>query len=228
MGRINQNEIDTEYMIKKIQPNIFRKNVFLGFSNQEKTITLPNCSLTKDRMGTMVKTYTGAEYAQSNKSVVDMIKLGTYPLSFFVDLKGKKVLDVATGGGQFVIDLKKLGINILGLDIAPHQNFKKYPKNFIVADAADTKLPEKSFDRVFSAWSIFSMGKESFDFEIKVLTEIKRILKDDGKIRFGCVVPDEIEKIALQVGGLKVTKKESFADSLDRGWIELVKNKKSL
>lgn len=184
-------------------------------------------SIEKDSFVSVVESHTGAKYAQTNRSIVDMLKLGTYPITFFRNIRGKNILDVGTGGGQIVLDMNKLGANAIGLDIAPSPNFKKYPKMFLVADAADTKLPEKSFDLIYSAWSIFSLGEDNIDFKIKALKELKRILKDNGKIRLGCVDSDEIAELAKEVGGLKIAESGKFANyNILRGWAELTKLKK--
>lgn len=173
-----------------------------------------------------IKSYTGAEYLQTSRSMNDLISELSYPENFFKDLRSKKVLDVGTGRGELVLDMKELlGANAIGIDIAPTPVFEKYPELFVVADAADTKFPDWNFDRIFSSWSIFSFRQDSKNFQIKVLKELKRILKIDGKIRLGAVDVNYIQKIARKVRGLKPTEIEISRVNSGHGWVELTRMK---
>lgn len=177
-------------------------------------------------------TPTSTKYYSTNRNIKTLINERTYPDSFFdlSDLKDKDVLDVGTGGGAMVIEMKALGINATGIDISHTQIFDKYPAFFKVLDASNTKLPNSSLDRIYSSWSIFTYG-EDFNFKVKVMNELKRVLKNGGNIRLGRVNLREIKKIAKVVGGLKVTKtppknfKQIFrpATLWDPSWIELTK-----
>lgn len=173
--------------------------------------------------GQDVISYTGAQYVQTRRPLKELVEYGAYPIKFFTDIKDKKVLDVGTGTGRLVLDMKKLGAKAIGIDIAPHFNFKLHPKSFKIADAADTKFPSEHFDRIYSSWSIFTFDKDSYDFQVKVLKELTRILKSDGKIRLGMVNIAEIKKLTEKSGELKVTDKEVTQMALGDGWIELMK-----
>jgi len=172
----------------------------------------------------MITSYTGAGYVRTNRSIYDLMEEGTYPAKFFApsDLNGKDVLDVGTGGGQVVLDLQKRGANPIGIDIHSYPEHSAHPELYKIADAADTKLPEKSYDRIYSAWSIFSFKSENNDFKIKTLIEMKRILKDEGRIRLGALFSG-IKELVKKAGELKITA-EDVSDSSPR-WIELAKIK---
>lgn len=180
----------------------------------------------KNQLEERIFSPTGVKYVQTRRSIAELIYEGTYPQSFFEpsDLQGKRVLDVGTGGGRFVLEMNDLGANALGIDIASHPNHAKNPELFKIADASDTKLPEKSFDQIYSSWSIFTYG-EKLDFKLKVLTELKRVLKDGGKIRLGNVIISDIKKIARKIGGLKVSGSSKNNFSYGGSWIELTKIK---
>lgn len=169
----------------------------------------------------MVTSYTGAGYIRTNRSIYDLMEEGTYPANFFApsDLNGKDVLDVGTGGGQVVLDLQKRGAKAIGIDI---YSYPEHSELYKIADAADTKLPEKSYDRIYSAWSIFSFKSEKNDFKIKTLNEMKRILKDEGRIRLGALFLG-IKELVKRAGGLKITAEDTARPN--PRWIELAKIK---
>lgn len=172
-----------------------------------------------------VTTLANTEYEQTNRSILRLLETGSYPDTFFEssELAGKDILDVGTGGGQFVLDMRRLGAKAVGIDIAPHPNFKKHPNFFKLADAIDTKFPDKSFDRIYSSWSIFSFNKDCLDFQVKALKELGRILKDDGRIRLGMVTPESIRQIVKNVDGLVMVEDSVTQLDLGMGWVELIK-----
>lgn len=180
--------------------------------------------MAKDVFGSMIISHTGARYVKTNRSAMSAIKEKVYPFWFFKssDLEGKEVLDVGTGGGQLVLDLRKKGANAIGIDIFPYPEHAQNPELFQIADATDTKFPDKSFDRIYSAMSIFSFRDDNFEFKLKTLNEMKRILKNDGRIRLGGLLSD-FKKLFQQTDGLKITA-EDMSYSNPR-WVELAKSK---
>lgn len=105
----------------------------------------------------------------------------------FLDLKSpKKILDVATGTGSQAYEIAKLGHEVIEIDLSPAmlaQAKKKLLPNlklkFLEADA--TKLPFKneSFDAAVISWGLHDMP---YEIGMKVLKEMKRVIKKDGKI----------------------------------------------
>lgn len=164
----------------------------------------------------------GVSYARTNRSLDWLIETGVYPQYFFDNLRGKKVLDVGTGLGELVVDLNKQGVRAIGIDICGNsKNFERYPESFRVADATKTGFKRQSFDCVYSSFSVFHYDEDKA-FKEKVLSEMKRIVKDGGKIRLGAINQSEIKDLAKAVGGLKVTGK-SISQTDHRHWIELTK-----
>lgn len=214
-------------MLKPLSINPYYNKInysFISFKGSEQMPAkkeLEEDTFSKSRKKVIISP-TGKGYSQTDRSIQDLINIKAYPKEFFnpSDLNGKNVLDVGTGGSKFVLDLKKLGANAIGIDIHPHSDYKKYPELFKIADASDTKFSEKSFDRIYSSGSVFTYN-EDFSFKVKVLEELKRVLKDDGKIRLGMASPEEIKQIAQKVGGLKIS--DSFLPLVKYSWVELTK-----
>lgn len=157
--------------------------------------------------GDSFRSPTGKIYVQTNRSVRTITGASpSYPTSFFnpAELKGKDVLDVGTGGGNLVLDMRGMGAKAVGIDIQSHLNHAKYPDFFKIADAKNTGFISESFDMIYSSWSVFSYA-EKFNFKVEVLTELKRILKKGGKVRLGAISPHEIKKVAKEVGAFEVT-----------------------
>lgn len=159
-------------------------------------------------------TSSNVRYDQTDRNMRSMIGEAIYPEKFFSakEIKDKKVLDVGTGRGSFVLDLNKLGAKAIGIDIQPAANFYKYPDLFKVADATNTNFPANTFDTIYSSCSIF-FYREPFDFKVKALNELKRIAKVGGKIRIGASLTKEMKEIAKSVSGLKIT------DSSDKNYL---------
>lgn len=149
-----------------------------------------------------------------------------YPAGTLDNLEGKKVLDIGCGGGKFIKELDKKGIEVVGIDLADPWNALDCPESSsnLVIDRDDiarglfkyadvTKMPfdDKSFDVAFSCLSVFFEDYENPDLQIKALTEVKRVLKPSGQLYlFGR--NSNLQDIVDQVGGLKlkVIDKERF------------------
>lgn len=166
--------------------------------------------------------HTGADYSPNNRGINELVNEGVCPEYFFTDVKDKQILDIGCGGGQLVLDLCKRGAKAFGIDIASYPNMKKYPELFRVADATKTGFPDESFNQVQSHWSVFSMGRDDIEFQIKVMNEIKRILKR-GRIRLGLVEPQKIFNISRKVAGLRLINSVPPLNEKGYGWVELMK-----
>jgi SAM-dependent methyltransferase len=105
------------------------------------------------------------------------------------NLSGGRVLDVATGNGNFVGALMEnlrdyseiVGIdtNARALDAA-RENFKQDPIHFEAMDAARLDFPDASFDTVCIAYSLHHLANPA-----QVLVEMRRVLKPGGQFIIG-------------------------------------------
>ena len=105
--------------------------------------------------------------------------------------KGMKVLDLGCGNGLVAGQIMEAGASYMGTDIS--EKLIKIAKNkfkveikkakFIVADATK-KLPLKNnyFDRIFCFAVLHHIPSD--DLRVKLLSEVKRVLKKNGEARF--------------------------------------------
>jgi len=98
--------------------------------------------------------------------------------------KNIKVLEVGAGDGSQTKLLKKYFKHVVSIDIAPSTD----TKDIIIADVCDLPFGDKEFDIVFS-----SNVLEHVDDLTKAFSEMKRVLRDDGKMIHS--MPSHIWKI---------------------------------
>lgn len=129
-----------------------------------------------------------------------------YPKEFYDKLKmlgvaesGTAWLDLGTGTGILPKNLYNENADITGVDIAENQieYARAYAKkngikiNYMVSSAESTGLPNNSFECITAAQCFWYFNRE------KMITEIKRMLKPDGKfikVYMGYTLDDEIAK----------------------------------
>lgn len=135
----------------------------------------------------------------------DVLEKGTYPPRYLNDLTpDMRILDVGTGDGQFVEDLRDKGMSLAeGIDIGDAlPEDKPYLKQVAIEDV---DYPENTFDRMFSSYSIFCYP-EPESFQKTALEKMAKILKPGGKIRLAPLRnKEELKSIVEQVPGLQVT-----------------------
>ncbi len=95
---------------------------------------------------------------------------------------GDTVLDLGCGNGRLYEVFKDMSIQYVGADNSPsliEEAKKKWPENeFVVADALDLPFEDGKFDIVFMVAILHHLPSE--ELRLKVLENIKRVLKDDG------------------------------------------------
>lgn len=101
-------------------------------------------------------------------------------------ISGGKVLDVATGSGDFIDTLMKtlknydcfVGIDISKKDLeSAKKRFKDQPVKLMEMNAESLEFDDNSFDTVCMAYSLHHLERVD-----KVLTEIHRVLKPGGNL----------------------------------------------
>ncbi|MCX6707671.1 MAG: class I SAM-dependent methyltransferase [Candidatus Woesearchaeota archaeon] len=108
----------------------------------------------------------------SNHAVMDMFDK-------YIDLKGKKVLDVGCGYGNIFRLMKQRGAEPYGLDICPEciDNLKKLGFSGKVGDCREIPYKSNTFDVVYSIGVV-----EHFDETDQSIAEHIRVCKPGGKV----------------------------------------------
>lgn len=170
-------------------------------------------------------------YNRTNRGVEELFFFYQPRVLSAATWRGKKVLDVGCGGGRFVEQLRKDGVEAYGLDIAltPEQKKAVYAaeKNegsdglqldanrskghFIEADAATTGLASKQFDGLFSTFATFAYDlhePKQHDRLVAQAKEFHRLLKPGGILHLSPMDPKKDEprlrEILENVPGLKI------------------------
>jgi len=95
---------------------------------------------------------------------------------------GDRVLDVGCGNGRLLGALENKQIDYIGIDNSLKlidEAKKRFPRgNFQVADALNLPFPENYFDKIYSIAVLHHIPSK--EFRLRVLEEIKRVLKPKG------------------------------------------------
>ena len=112
-------------------------------------------------------------------------------------LCNSKVLEVGCGDGRSIKDIINITQNIIAIDNDKKavndatNNFKKYSNvRIILADAKELPFEDKSFNFVLCLITFANFGEDKY----KVLREMKRVLRDDGKIIISVFSEDALEE----------------------------------
>jgi ubiquinone/menaquinone biosynthesis C-methylase UbiE len=112
-----------------------------------------------------------------------------FPRTFFdkfVELVGKKILDVGSGPGRDALILKEKGLEVICLDASEEMVKICSEKGLsaIVGDFNNLPFPDNSFDGVWAYTSLLHISKSEI---YKPITEIKRVLKNGGLFGLGLI-----------------------------------------
>lgn len=124
-----------------------------------------------------------AAYERKNRDLDEITRLYGTSRVDITTLRGKRILDAGTGGGQFVLDLRHEGVNAVGMDLVLDEPQKQMPTIFIEGDIRFTPFENGSFDGIFSTWSVFSYELRNKSLITGIVDEFYRILKPGGFVR---------------------------------------------
>lgn len=132
------------------------------------------------------------DYSQHSKTYSNLGITGTYFIAFkdipnviSKYIEGKESLDYGCGTGRSTRFLKKLGFNVVGVDISKemiNEAKKEDPqgKYFIIESGNLNKFKSDTFDLIFIGFVFDSIYSK--DEMIKIMKELRRIIKKDGII----------------------------------------------
>ena len=117
--------------------------------------------------------------------------------------KGAKILDCGSGPGQDSEVFVKLGFNVTGIDITTkfvEMASGRVPEaNFIQMDMMDINLPSDTFDGVWVSFSLLHIHQTDVP---KVLSNIKRIMKINGKMMIALHRGPKTDWVKANISGL--------------------------
>ena len=99
--------------------------------------------------------------------------------------KNSKVLEVGSGNGRSIVDILEITKDITGIDndetaiMHSRENLKDYPNvKLILAEGKELPFIEETFDYITCIGTFANFGEDKY----KILAEMKRVLKEKGKI----------------------------------------------
>jgi 2-polyprenyl-3-methyl-5-hydroxy-6-metoxy-1,4-benzoquinol methylase len=123
------------------------------------------------------------------------MKILFYPLKFIIRStiikKDAKLLDIGCGSGQFLYEMRELGLNVAGIEPGDFDNDgnKKYNLNIENSDLIKAGYSKESFDIV-----TMNHVLEHINNPFETISEIKRILKKNGIFIIGVPNTNSIAK----------------------------------
>ncbi len=130
------------------------------------------------------KTLSAAEHASEHHAIVVLEDLGLD----FEYLRNKLILDIGAGAAEVAVAAQEQGIEVVSVDINPQmyeeQGIPIPDVPYVKASAEQLPFADKTFDVIISHAGPFTIipSKESV---ARMIVEARRVLKDDGELRFG-------------------------------------------
>lgn len=138
--------------------------------------------------------------------------------------RDSKVLEIGCGDGRSIKDIIDITKNIATIDNDQkavndaRTNFKEYIKvNILLAEAIDLPFEDDSFDFVLCLTTFANFGNDKY----KVLKEMKRVLKNNGKIIISVFSEDALEermkaykKLGISIKEVSKNGKVTFDESV--------------
>lgn len=135
-------------------------------------------------------------------------------------LRGKRVLDVGTGDGQLVVELRRAGVDAFGIDLVRAPAIPAGAPWFAQADAADPAAMKRlgrggrRFDVAVSSYAVFLY--EGAATQAVALRAMRDLVVPGGLVRLvGVRDLAETERVARSLGGLDVVSRDPATRSLE-------------
>jgi len=125
-------------------------------------------------------------------------------------IPGEKVLDLGCGNGRFYELTKEKKVSYIGVDISEKLikiAKERYPEvKFLTADALNLPFPNNYFDKVYAIALLHHIPSK--EYRLKVLEELKRVLKEEGLLFltvWNLLKNKKAKKLLLKYSFLKLT-----------------------
>lgn len=127
-------------------------------------------------------------FHRTNRDQGELIRQKIFPYDLVSGLRGLKVLDLACGDGLYVEQMRRAGVDIVGLDVflTKYQKSREY---FVQAGADKMPFPGESFDLVISSQGPLTYSFDKPEVQRRILREIRRVLKPGGRLRVSPLYP---------------------------------------
>ena len=151
---------------------------------KEKYYSLKTIKTKKNSQKTRLKIFLYDLYFGSNKNL--LLKILFSPIKYTVRgtkiAKNKRFLDIGSGSGQFVYDMRQLGLDVYGIEPGKFdvKGAKNEKLNILNLDLIKAKYPSNFFDII-----TINHVLEHVEDPKKVIKEMNRILKKKGFLIIG-------------------------------------------
>ena len=138
------------------------------------------------------------------------------------DLKGKKALDIATGGGHTALALAGLGAEVTATDLTPEMlavarefiTGQGVSMDFVEAAAEALPFSDRSFDLVSCR-----IAPHHFADPVRFLQEVWRVLKPGGQFLLIDNISPEDESLARVVNHIEKERDQSHVQAYTASWL---------
>lgn len=122
-------------------------------------------------------------YEEEPGRTIDLIETECV-LSLLLPVRGRKILDVGCGTGNFTRKLKALGYDVIGLEPNTEMRSKAIEKGLECVEGIAEEIPfeDETFDAVVSVAAV-----EFFDDLSGAISEMIRVVKRGGKVVIGFI-----------------------------------------
>jgi 2-polyprenyl-3-methyl-5-hydroxy-6-metoxy-1,4-benzoquinol methylase len=154
------------------------------FYPKEKYYSLEKIKTERDSMKTKLKLKLYRIYFSENKNIIKRIIFS--PIKFLIRgsiiKREVKLLDIGCGSGQFLYEMKSLGLDVYGVEPGKfdEKGNKKYNLNIKKGDIKSAKYKKDYFDII-----TLNHVLEHINSPNETLKEIERVLKKDGVLIIG-------------------------------------------
>ena len=123
-------------------------------------------------------------YFRTDRDLIELAEYYPPSLLKIHELQGLKILDAGAGHGQFVREMRAIGVDAVGLDLVLNRELNSLKNEiYFEADMGYTPFPQQTFDGIFSTASVLSYEWANLAALDRVVEEFRRILKPGGFVR---------------------------------------------